>query len=142
DGSGDAEVDLDVDSGDMSIDTDEGSLDIGSGEVPESFPDGVPLPEGDYSVTSSMEATDPDGAEGYIQLTLAAEGTADAQAEHLQQGLTDGGYEKTGTNRMESNGQLSVTISGRGHGQDVVMSVLEDPEGQVVVNYVVTASDE
>lgn len=43
-------VDIDVDSGEVSVETDEGKVTIGGGEVPDDF--GIPLPAGDYEVLS------------------------------------------------------------------------------------------
>ncbi len=43
-------VDIDIDSGKVSVETDDGKITIGGGEVPDNF--GVPLPEGNYEVLS------------------------------------------------------------------------------------------
>jgi hypothetical protein len=47
DGIGD--VDIDLDSGEIKVETDDGSITIGGGEVPDGFP--IPFPDG-YKVTS------------------------------------------------------------------------------------------
>ena len=43
-------VDIDVDSGEVSLETEDGKITIGGGEVPDDF--GIPLPGGDYEVLS------------------------------------------------------------------------------------------
>lgn len=43
---GDAEVDLDPDGGSIAIETEDGSISGGVGEVPADWPDDVPLPDG------------------------------------------------------------------------------------------------
>lgn len=43
-------VDIDVDSGEVSVETDDGKITIGGGEIPDDF--GVPLPEGNHEVLS------------------------------------------------------------------------------------------
>lgn len=43
-------VDIDVDSGEVSLETEDGAITIGGGEVPDDF--GIPLPGGDYEVLS------------------------------------------------------------------------------------------
>jgi hypothetical protein len=43
-------VDIDVNSGEVSLETDEGKITIGGGEIPDDF--GIPLPGGDYEVLS------------------------------------------------------------------------------------------
>jgi copper chaperone CopZ len=49
-------VDIDVDSGEVSLETDEGKITIGGGEVPDDF--GIPLPGGDYEVLSVFTSDD------------------------------------------------------------------------------------
>lgn len=43
-GGGEADVDLDLDTGQVSVETDEGSFSVGGGEIPDGFP--VPFPDG------------------------------------------------------------------------------------------------
>lgn len=52
-GGGDADVDLDLESGEVSVETDEGSFTIGGGEIPDGFP--VPFPDGG-TVQSVLES--------------------------------------------------------------------------------------
>ncbi|MEN8238912.1 MAG: hypothetical protein ABFR53_06890 [Actinomycetota bacterium] len=55
-------VEIDTDSGEVSIETDEGSVTIGGGEIPDGFP--IPVPDG-YQVTSVFTA------EGTSSVSLA-----------------------------------------------------------------------
>lgn len=43
-GGGEADVDLDLDTGQVSVETEEGSFSVGGGEIPDGFP--VPFPDG------------------------------------------------------------------------------------------------
>lgn len=43
-GGGDADVDLDLESGEVSVETEDGSFTVGGGEIPDGFP--VPFPDG------------------------------------------------------------------------------------------------
>jgi hypothetical protein len=53
--AGDGDVDIDLDTGEVSLETDEGSVTIGGGELPSDFP--IPIPDG-YQVTSVFTADD------------------------------------------------------------------------------------
>lgn len=135
----DVEVDLDGEA--FSVENDEGSFTVGGGEVPESFPEGVPLPPGDYSVTSSMEVS---GEGGYLRLVTATTGTIDELAAFLEQGLTEGGFTIEGTQKQNIGESSSVILTATGHGKSVMVNVgdLGSTDDSITVAYVITDEEQ
>lgn len=135
------DVDVDLDGEAFSVENDEGSFTVGGGEVPESFPEGVPLPPGDYSVTSSMEVS---GEDGYLRLVTATTGTIDELAAFLEQGLTDGGYVVEGTQKQSIGESSSVVLTATGGGKSVMVNVgdLGSTDGTITVAYVITDEEQ
>lgn len=83
-----ADVDFDADTGEFSVETDEGSFSSG-GSLPDSFPvDEVPLIDGDLVQAAASEQ---DGATGYVVLLMVDASADDAIAEAEQQ-LVDAGF--------------------------------------------------
>lgn len=136
--SGDVDVDLEGgEDGEMRIETEEGSMVVGSQEIPEGFPDDVPLPDADYEVASAMEVSTEGG---FVQVQLiVADGDVEALAGHLESGLTDAGY-TIGEDTRQSMAEMQMArlqFSGNGNQGHVV--VREDPntaDGSSVVYHV------
>jgi hypothetical protein len=70
------DVDVDTDDGSVSIETEEGSASFGTGEVPEDWPDDIPLPDGLEVLTSSSTVS------GNERLT-AVTGSTDTEPEEI-----------------------------------------------------------
>jgi hypothetical protein len=88
-GGGDADVDFDVDSGELKVETDEGSFSSG-GSLPDDFPsDQIPLVDGDVIQAASSQQT---GASGFVVLVMVDAGVDEALAE-AERLLLDAGYE-------------------------------------------------
>ncbi|WP_300403967.1 hypothetical protein [Nocardioides sp.] len=88
-GGGDANVDFDVDSGELVVETDEGSFSSG-GSLPDDFPsDQIPLVDGDVIQAASSQQT---GASGFVVLVMVGAGVDEALSE-AEQLLLDAGYE-------------------------------------------------
>lgn len=135
----DVEVDLDGEA--FRVENDEGSFSVGGGEVPESFPEGVPLPPGEYTVTSSMEVS---GEDGYVRLVTATTGTIDELAAVMEQGLTDGGFTIEGTQKQNIGESSSVILTATGEGKSVMVNVgdLGATDDKITVAYVITHEPE
>jgi hypothetical protein len=97
------DVDLDTDDGSVDVTTEDGSFSIGSGKVPEEWPDDVPLPEGIEIASGSTSTTD-DGTLVSITATTTAD-AADLLAE-LEEALAD--WEISGKTTSTSGGGAFV----------------------------------
>lgn len=139
---GGSDVELDVDDGGNTVtyESEEGSLTMGSGEIPESFPDTIPLPPEDYSILSAMEVT---GDGGYVRLVVTTTGTVEDLGALMEQGLEEGGFTIEGTQNQSYGDTTSVMMQGTGDGKSVMITVNDagDGEGQISVGYTITAAE-
>ncbi|MEI2698463.1 MAG: hypothetical protein V9E94_08965 [Microthrixaceae bacterium] len=119
-GSGDADVDIDSETGQVDVSTPDGDMSFGSGaELPDDFPDGIPFPEGS-EITSTLNSTD-----GGVK-TWSAMGTlADADDSTFDEVValfTDDGWTSTmnssgstgggaGSTAILTKGDLQVLVS-------------------------------
>lgn len=127
---GEADVDLDVDSGEFKVETDEGSFSSG-GSLPDDFPvDQVPLIDGDVIQAVSTQQA---GASGFVVLVMVDAGVEDALAE-AEQRLLDAGYE--GDPEMADIPGMSVVQVVRAP-YTVVLSSYE-ADGGSAINYVIS----
>ncbi len=132
---GDVEVDLD-DGGGVSVESSEGSFQIGDdAEVPDGFPDDVPLPDGDVMVAMSF---DDDSGTGY-NVTLESPQDVVAVADLIESGLADSGYELTGTGEMANGDDLTRTVQFEDEEWAGNIVVSGSPDG-TVVSYNVAAA--
>ena len=121
---GDANVDIGKD-GQVKIETEDGSLSINSGEVPDSWPEDIPLPD-DLDVASSMST--PDGA---TVSGMTSVGVDDAMAfyEDALDGWTiSGEFNTSGDGASTSSATYErdervVTISASSNDDGTVLSV-------------------
>lgn len=137
---GDVEVDMDGEDGEVRVEGEDGSLVMGSDELPEGFPDDLPLPEAGHEVLSAMEVT---GEDGHVQVQLALEAGARLTdlAEHVETGLAEAGYEVTG-NTTQSSGDLDmVRMQFTGHGKEGIISA-RTLDGELTATYLVNDQDE
>lgn len=133
-GGGDVEIDLDDEDGGISIETSEGSMQIGNADIPDGFPDSIPLPA-DATIMSAMAFSEDDGAN--FNVTMTAPGTADAMAADLEGQLTANGYEIVGTFEQDINGESTKSLQFQGPdwaGQLIVAGT----SGDSTVSYTVT----
>lgn len=84
---GGATVDVEEDS--LTIDTEDGSISAGTGELPEGFPDSVPLVNGE--VVFGQRSDSPEGSGWTVQLQV--ETTPDEAAAELTRALDEAGFE-------------------------------------------------
>lgn len=120
--SGTEGVDVDIDGGDVTIESDEGTIKVGSGDVPESFPEELSVVDGD--IVSSVDT--PQGASLTVAVDdpIAAfdEAVADLEANGwTREQLTEAGETRlamfTQGDRTAmvmadgSTGQLTYTVS-------------------------------
>ncbi|RYB94513.1 hypothetical protein EUA93_09255 [Nocardioides oleivorans] len=119
--SGSEDVDVDVDGEDVTIESDDGTISVGSGEIPESFPSDLTVPEGE--VVSSVDT--PDGSSVTLDVDDAVAAFDEAVADLEANGWTRDTTTETGETRLAvfskddgtamvmgdaSTGQLTYTI--------------------------------
>lgn len=140
DSDSDVEVDMDGEDGEVRVEGEDGSLVMGADELPEGFPDDVPLPEADHEVLSAMEVT---GEDGHVQVQLAVgSGTSLADlAEHVESGLDEAGYEVTGNTTQTSGDLEMVRMQFAGHGKEGLISA-RTHDGELTATYVIGDQDE
>ena len=130
------DVDIDSDDGSISIESSEGSMQMGAGgSVPESFPDDMPLPETDFEVANTFEQSGDDGLE--LQMALQTEATVDELRAYFAEELPANGWEILDERTQSMNGLSSVTFSlehedGERGGIVTVTQADDDP---TLVNY-------
>lgn len=90
---GGGQVELDGNDGEMTIETEDGSMTFGSGEVPAIVSDNLDLPSG--NVTYASEMSGPEGATATVGLEV--DGPGDATAGDLEVALDSGGWDVTST---------------------------------------------
>lgn len=138
---GDVDLDLDEEGGSISVETSEGSMSFGGGgDLPESFPEDLPLPPGDFEVSSSFEESNDDGAS--LTVALLVEGSHDDLVAHYEEALPDAGWEITDTQSMSMGEDMQSTtfvLSKDAQGGTVGVQRIEDG---TIVNYSVGDADE
>lgn len=90
---GGGQVELDGNDGEMTIETEDGTMTFGSGEVPAIVTDNLELPSG--GVTYASEMTGPEGTTAAVGIELDAPG--DTTAADLEAALDAGGWDVTST---------------------------------------------
>lgn len=110
-GSGDTDVDIDSESGQVDVSTPEGDLSFGSGsELPEDFPNDIPFPDGS-KITSTLNSTDGDVKTWSAMGTLAD--ADESTFDDIVAMFKDNGW----TSTMDSSGS-----SGGGTGSTAILT--------------------
>ncbi len=119
-GTGDADVDIDSETGQVDVSTPEGDMSFGSGsELPDDFPADIPFPEGS-TLTSTMNSTDGDVKTWSVTGTLAD--ADDSTFDDIVAQFTDDGWTSTmnssgstgggaGSTAMLTKGDMQVLVS-------------------------------
>lgn len=122
-GGEDVEVDIDADGGTMTFENEDASMAVGEGaELPETFPEDLPLPLEDYSVTLAMEES------SAVQVSLQTTGDFDALTAHLEEGAEAAGYTiaDRSSSTMEDFKQVMFTAKGNGRNAFIMLASGED----------------
>ncbi len=155
-GGGDADIDEDgsfsfeSDEGSVSVDADgnvkiegedgEFSLDGSTGELPEDFPDDIPLLDGFEIVTGSRTS---DGAQTFWGVVGAVNGEPEDVFADVVSAFEADDFESDGKSESTNNGQFFGSASFVGGGSRVSVTVLPDGDGEnTTVSYNVQSGDE
>lgn len=134
--AGAGEVDIDTDNGSVSVQSSEGSFNIGSQDVPEELPDQLPLPDG-ISVMGSMAQ---DGADGTtVGLQAGYDGTFEDAVAFFDGELESNGWTVTNTATTTAGDLRSATYEIEGFGFSGVVGVTQlgqeaDAQNMLTVN--------
>jgi hypothetical protein len=136
---GEADVDIDSESGQVDVQTEDGDMSFGEGtELPDDFPSDIPLPA-DYELTSAM-STSTSGSEGWTiggNLPNADGATFD----DLVAEFTDAGWTETSKTTSETEGGTASTAMFDNGTWQVLFSTQIGIEGLPdSFSYVVTAA--
>lgn len=132
--AGDVDVDIDAEDGGLSIDTDEGSLEIDGGKIPDGFPQEVPLPEG-FEVTAAMALGSGDEQSFTVKMVGAG---ADFEATHedLRTRAEAAGFEVGATTSVIGDASQSQTFTITNDDWDADIIVNREPQ-DVIVGYLI-----
>lgn len=137
-GSGVDDVEIDSDTGEVQIETEDGSISTGS-ELPDDFPEDVPLPEG-AEITSSVSSSSADGGDGW-NVTGTLSDADDSTFDDIVSMFRDDGWDVTNEVTGESgSGQSSSAILENGTWSVSVSVQIGVPELDDSFSYFVTPS--
>lgn len=141
-GEGEVNLDMDEEGGSISVETSEGTMSFGGGgELPASFPEDLPLPEGDYQVASSFEQSGGDGSDLQMQTAVMTTAAYDDVVAHFEGALADADWEVQDTRTMSMDGLQSTTFVAVKGDQGANVSITQAEEDEVLVNYGVGSAD-
>lgn len=127
-GGGDVDLDMGED-GDFSMETDEGSF-TGGSELPESWPDEVPLPD-DLEIVNASEIVDNTSGSGMLSVSGRTSLTPDEVGELYTEALSD--WEESMNMSSSSGGSASVTQAFEQEGHVVTVSATEDGDATSLI---------
>ena len=142
-GAGDTEIDMDEEGGGISIETDDGSVQIGAGdgtELPQELPEVIPLP-GDYTVVSSSTFTNDDGESILVMLEVEGLDPTAFIEDEVVPGLESGGYEIVSQTTASGNGGERSSVQAGSDDATVSVSALVGEDGGGIVNISVFPPD-
>jgi len=94
-------ADVDVDAEEVTVESEDGTVTMGK-DLPDDFPAGVPVPEGEVQSATSLQGR------GWA-VTLKAEGNAASVAAAIRKQLTDGGFEVNREDEV-AGGRMLIAI--------------------------------
>lgn len=112
-GAGGEEVDIDLQDGSFRIETSEGTFESGTGDLPDGFPDQMPLPD-DHVVVASMGSSDDSGSSALVNLEVPS--SVEDMVAFYQDRLPAEGWEITGTTQSTTGDGSWHALQVAGHG--------------------------
>lgn len=133
-----ANVEFDSETGQVDIETEDGSMSFGTAELPDGWPSEIPMPD-DYELTNAM-VTGADGERSFI-----VGGTFDGDAKATFNSLTeqfaeDGWTEVTKTDMSTSDG-MNASASFNGDTWQAILSVTDLSDGAPTFGYTIVPAE-
>lgn len=139
-GGGGVDIDSEGD-GKVTIESDEGSLEVGGSDLPDGFPDDVPLPD-DFEIEAAMSMGTADNQTFTVRMT-SPDADVDQTFEDLKSRSEAAGFEVLSSNTMSGDGHelrsatmsnsdwnASISVSGEADGTSVQYTLLTPDESQ------------
>lgn len=123
---GDADVDIDADGGEVTIEDGDGNTFTSGGDLPDDFPDDIPLIEGDILTAASVD----DGSQRGWSVTFVVEGDPESAYEDAAGRLTSAGFEGEVVASTMTGQYITDTY-------DVVVIAFDNGDGNSTVGYTV-----
>lgn len=130
------DVDINTEDGSVKIKTDDGEATYGGSEIPEGWPDDVPIIDHTEVLTTSSMSSDE--GENLMVMVITEKSVADTVAWYKDR-LT--GWTKDSESSMSSDGDELIIVSFSKDGRSVSMTVLKDADGTNVSITYKTAGD-
>lgn len=124
---GDANVDLDTGDGTFKVETDEGTFEMGGGDIPADWPSDVPLPNG-FKPLGNMNTSSADGTN--ITLTGSVDMSVAEATAFYEDSLS--GWESSGKTSMSNDGveQRSLMFSRGEDAETLLVTASDDTEDE------------
>ena len=129
-----ADVEVDSETGQVDIETDDGSMSFGTAELPEGWPSEIPLPD-DYELTNAM-VTGADGERSFI-VGGSFEGDAMATFESLTEQFAQDGWTEVTKTDMSSSDGVNASASFNGDTWQAILSVSELADAGTTFGYTI-----
>lgn len=133
-----ANVDIDSETGQVDIETADGSMSFGTAELPDGWPSEIPMPD-DYELTNAMVT----GADGERSFTLG--GTFSGSSSEVFDSLTEqfeseGWTQVTKSNSSTDDG-MYATASYQNSTWQAILSVMTGADGEPTFGYTVVPAE-
>lgn len=128
------DVDIDSDDGTVKVETEDGTTSYGEDvDLPDDFPSDVPLPQSDHRVVSASTQ----GTGMFVTMSLT-DVDYDAEVEHLTSGFEESGYTVADKMTSASEGQQFVMFTAEKDGRTIAVSLSVESGGDSAAMYTVT----
>lgn len=133
----DGDADVDISDGQMNIETEDGSFSVGSGEVPDTWPEDVPLPA-DLAVLSAMDM----GSEGESMINIS--GTTDMNPDEVAAFYEDelDGWTESGSFSSSADEGGMSSVSYEQDERTVGVTIVDDPDEATTLSLSYTIGDD
>ncbi|TWG92296.1 hypothetical protein L615_006600000030 [Nocardioides sp. J9] len=126
--AGGADVDIDADSGEVKVESSDGSFSYGTGKLPEGFPEEVPVTDGEIV---SGASTTSGGKPGFV-VQLQVPGGTDEVAARIGDELGAAGFTR------DDEASAAGISSYENDAWEVIVGTLTEADGKTFVQYSVT----
>jgi hypothetical protein len=129
-----ADVSIDSDTGQVDIETEDGSMSFGTAELPDDWPSEIPLPDG-YELTNAM-VTGADGERNFI-IGGTFDGDAMETFDSLTEQFTQDGWTEVTKTDMSSSDGVNASASFNNDTWQAILSVSELADAGTTFGYTI-----